>query len=127
MTIKPTTTLASLPSIGATLLEGTFAGVTTCKDGTHCAVVLLPTHATKLTWAKADAWAKKQSAELPSCPVAALLFANLKDKLKAAWHWTSDEYASCAWLCFFDDGYQGTHRKSAEGSAVAVRLIPLTA
>lgn len=129
-----TTTLTSismtaLPAIGADLDSGTFAGMTTRKDGTHCAVVLLPTKPTKkLAWKPAMTWAKKQKGEPPSRPVAALLFANVKDKLEPTWHWTSDEEdASCAWICVFLSGNQFITRNSYEGSVVAVRLIPLTA
>ena len=123
-----TINLASLPAIGADLEGGTFAGLTTKPDGTHCAVVLLPEAGTDLTWTKAKAWAKKQGGELPSRPVAALLFANVKASLQPRWHWTSDEYdASFAWHCNFLDGYQDGTRKSYEGGAVAVRQIPLTA
>lgn len=120
--------LASLPAIGTDLEGGTFAGLTTKPDGTHCAVVLLPVDGADLTWAKAKAWAKKQGGELPSRPVAALLFANVKSLLKPRWHWTSDEYdASYAWGCYFLNGSQSYDRKGYGGSAVAVRQIPLTA
>lgn len=119
---------ASLPDIGDGIDGGTFAGVTTQKDGTHCAVVLLPSRGTSLTWKKAMAWANDQDGELPTRPVAALLFANLKDELSGGWHWTSEEYAaSYAWSCNFGYGSQSFTRKSFEGSAVAVRLIPITA
>ena len=132
MTTKTTPTtsisLASLPTIGSDLDGGIFFGITTRKDGTHCAAILLPDQSEKLTWKKAMHWAAKLGAELPSRPVAALLFANLKDKLTPAWHWTSDEDgASYAWNCGFSLGLQGYGHKSYEGSVVAVRLIPLTA
>jgi hypothetical protein len=121
-------TIANLPALGEQLENGTFAGITTKPDGTHHAVVLLPDQGTELTWKKAMNWAKKLEAELPSRPVAALLFANVKAKLQPRWHWTSEEDdASFAWCCGFDGGNQGYYRKSYEGSAVAVRLIPLTA
>ena len=120
--------LASLPPIGKSLDGGTFAGLTTKPDGTHCAVVLLPGNATDLTWKKAKTWAEEQGGELPSRPVAALLFANVKASLQPRWHWTSEEYdASFAWLCYFGNGGQIFSPKSYEGSAVAVRQIPLTA
>jgi len=120
--------LASLPPIGKSLDGGTFAGLTTKPDGTHCAVVLLPGNATDLTWAKAKAWAKKQGGELPSRPVAALLFANVKDQLQPYWHWTSEEFdASSAWLCYFSFGYQYSYLKSFAGSAFAVRYIKIGA
>jgi hypothetical protein len=122
------TTLTFLPALGADLEGGTFAGITTKPDGTHHAVVLLPDKGTDLTWKKAMNWAKKLGAELPSRPVAALLFANVKTKLQPRWHWTSEEDdASFAWGCHFNDGGQDNLHKSYEGSAVAVRLIPLTA
>jgi len=121
-------TIANLPAIGTDLDGGTFAGLTTRQDGTHHAVILLPKHGTNLTWKKALEWAAKQGVELPTRPIASLLFANVKDKLQPGWHWTSEEDdASCAWFCYFNYGYLGTYRKSYEGSAVAVRLIPLTA
>lgn len=121
-------TFPTLPALGAPLDGGTFAGLTTKKDGTHHAVVLLPEQAKRLTWKKAMNWAKKQGAELPSRPVAALLFANAKDQLKPTWHWTSEENdASYAWHCFFGHGTQTFDHKSYGGGAVAVRLIPLTA
>jgi hypothetical protein len=119
---------SSLPTLGSALEGGTFAGLTTSKSGQHHAVVLLPDHATDLTWKKAMNWAKKLDAELPSRPIAAMLFHNLKDKLQPGWHWTNKEDdASSAWGCTFDDGNQSYVRKSYEGSAVAVRCIPLTA
>jgi len=115
-----------LPKLGEHLDEGIFAGLTTKTDGTHCAVVLLPGKGHDLSWSDAKAWATEQGGELPSRPVAALLFANAKDQLRQEWHWTADEDgASSAWDCNFDYGLQLTSRKSFVGSAVAVRLIPL--
>lgn len=122
--------LAALPALGAPLDTGIFAGLTTRKDGTHCAVVLLPDQTEDITWMKAVAWAEKLNAELPTRPVAALLYANVKAQLKPDWHWTSETHeleASYAWGCYFDYGYQTISHESYEGSAVAVRLIPITA
>lgn len=120
--------ITDLPAIGQLLNGGTFAGLTTKPDGTHCAVVLLPGTGTDLTWTKAKAWAKKQGGELPSRPVAALLFANVKASLQPRWHWTSEEFdASSAWLCLFYGGYQTSLPKSYEGGAVAVRYIKIGA
>ena len=118
--------ITDLPAIGQPLDGGTFAGLTTKPDGAHCAVVLLPDNGTDLTWAKAKAWAKEQGGELPSRPVAALLFANVKASLQPRWQWTSDEYdASFAWLCYFGNGGQIFSLKRFEGSAVAVRYIKI--
>jgi len=119
---------SALPDLGDTLDAGTFAGIITRHDGSHHAVVLLPEKASDLTWQAAMDWAAAQDAQLPSRPVASLLFANLSDKLDGEWHWTSEQSgASYAWYCGFDVGDVDYHRKSYEGSAVAVRLIPLTA
>ncbi len=117
---------SELPALGTALHGGIFAGLTTRKDGSHCAVVLLPDQGHDLTWKKACNWAQKLEAELPSRSVAILLFANVKDQLRPAWHWTSESYdASYAWGCTFSHGGQFGNHKSSEGSAVAVRLIPL--
>ncbi len=124
--IAATIALSALPALGQELDGGIFAGLTTRKDGTHCAVVLLPGKGEELDWKAAKAWAEEQGGELPTRPVAALLFANVKDKLEPEWHWTADEYdASYAWYCAFSDGYTYGDRKSYDGAAVAVRLIPL--
>lgn len=130
---KATTTIApvpfaSLPAVGTPLADGTFAGIHSQPDGTHVAVVLLSAWSEGLTWKKALTWAKKQDGQLPTRPVAALLFANLKAQLQPRWHWTSEEDDdSSAWLCNITGGYQDYLHKSFEGCAVAVRLIPLTA
>lgn len=114
-------------TLGAPLENGTFAGITTRQDGTHCAVVLLAEQSVELTWKKALTWAKKQGGELPSRPVASMLFANVKSALKPGWHWSSEEDdASFAWQCDFDGGDLSIDHKSGGGCAVAVRLIPFT-
>ena len=131
--ILPIASIASisipfLPLVGEDLDGGTFAGIITQPDGTHVAVVLLPAWSEGLTWKLAGAWAEKQGGVLPSRPVAALLYANCKAKLQPRWHWTSEAYdASFAWGCDFYGGGQSGNLKSAEGCAVAVRCIHLTA
>jgi hypothetical protein len=122
-------TLAALPALGQPLDAGHFCGLTTRADGTHCAVVLLPDQPdADLDWKDAKAWAAGLDAELPTRPVAAQLFALAKGQLKPYWHWTQDEHsASFAWYCSFTNGDQFNNLKSAGGSCLAVRLIPLTA
>lgn len=128
MSTTQSISIAALPALGAEFDGGIFAGITTTKSGTHRAVILLPEQAEELTWKKACTWAEKQGGELPSRPIAALLFANVKSQLKPHWHWTSEAYdASYAWSCHFNGGYQNFSHKSYEGSVVAVRLILLTA
>jgi hypothetical protein len=121
---------ALLPAVGAQFEGGIFCGITTTKDGVHAAVVLLADKpAGELDWQAAKAWAAEVGGELPTRPVAALLFANAKDQFEEEWHWTSEEFgASCAWYCYvFGGGSQSYDHKSYEGCARAVRLIPLVA
>jgi hypothetical protein len=123
--IKP----SELPELGAPLADGIFSGLTTKKDGTHCAVVLLPAKPSeRLDWKAAMKWAEDIDAELPTRPVAALLFANLGDQFEKHWHWTSESCdfdGSYAWNQYFDRGTQLSLHKSYEGRCRAVRLIPL--
>ena len=127
-TIIASISLAALPAVGTDLEGGTFDGLTTTKEGTHCAVVLLPGTAEELTWEAAKAWAAEQGGERPTRTVASLLFANVQPALSPEWHWTADEYgASSAWGCGFYGGSQGSYHKGNELAAVAVRLIPITA
>lgn len=127
--------LTDLPAIKQPLAGGTYFGAITKPDGQLCAVVLLDARPTEdLNWSAALAWAKEAGGELPTRPVAALLFAAVKDLLQPRWHWTSDEErdeddegdASFAWLCHFGYGNQNYNDKSYEGRALAVRMIPLT-
>ena len=60
-TIIASISLAALPAVDTDLEGGTFAGLTTIKEGTHCAVVLLPGTAEELTWEAAKAWAAFES------------------------------------------------------------------
>ena len=81
-----------------------------------------------LAWEGAKAWAAEQGGELPTRPVAALLFANVQPALSPEWHWTADKFnASSAWGCYFGYGGFNYGHKSSEGAVVAVRLIPITA
>jgi hypothetical protein len=121
-----------LPKIGAAWpgVEGSaYAGVTTDAKGKLFALVLLADKpAGELDWQAAKAWAAEVGGELPTRPVAALLFANAKDQFEEEWHWTSEEFsASCAWSCYFDNGSQSRTHTTYEGCARAVRLIPLVA
>jgi len=121
--------LNELTALGQPIEGGIFAGITTTKDGKHCAVILLEDKPGKrLTWAAAIKWAEKLKAVLPTRPVAALLFANVGDQFVKEWHWTSEEYegdGSYAWSQTFYYGTQYGNRKSYEGRARAVRLIQL--
>jgi len=116
----------NLPELSAPLAGGAFAGVTTQPDGTHAAVVLLPERGANLTRPQAAAWAEELGGTLPTKPIAAMLVANVRRLLLPEWHWLQEtEGASYAWVCYFYNGNQHGNRKSFEGSAVAVRCIPL--
>lgn len=121
--------LADLPALNQPLEGGIFAGITTTKEGQHCAVVLLPEAPDKrLPWKDAMKWAEGRGATLPARPVAAMLFANLKASFEPEWHWTCEQLdRSYAWYQTFVYGYQNYYHKSYEGRARAVRLIQLAA
>jgi len=127
-TILEALPLASLPALKQPLEGGVFCGVITLPDGKHYAVVKLDAKAEKrMPWKAAMAWAKKVGGQLPSRAIAALLFSVAKDLFEPNWHWTNEpEGSSYAWGCDFDDGGQLYDFTSYDGSAVAVRLIPLT-
>ena len=128
-TAPNTIKFSDLPAIGAALGGGIFVGAITQPDGTHAAVTLLPDQAKDVTWQAAMDWAKAQDAQLPTRPMAAMIFANTQNRPQSGWYWTCEEvkdYASYAWTCYFSDGYQSNGRKSSEGAAVAVRCIHIT-
>jgi hypothetical protein len=109
-----------------------YAGAVLDEDGQHkhYLILLAARPDKKLNWGAAMDWADTVGGVLPDRQEQALLFTNCKPHLDPAWHWSCEEHdedASYAWYCTFDDGSQGNDRKSYEGSAVAVRLIPLTA
>lgn len=119
-------TLSQLPALGEPLEGGAFAGIVTMPDGKHVAVVLLPERGEDLDHPAAVAWAQERGGQLPTRPIAALLFTNVKALLQPEWHWCLEtEGSSYAWDCDFGDGGQCTDHKSFDGPAVAVRLIPL--
>jgi hypothetical protein len=139
MTNTSTTAIpfSALPQLGAELLGGTFAGITTSPTGEHAAVVLLADKPEqRMPWQQAMAWAQEAGGQLPSRPVAALLYANAKAQFEEAWYWTANSLeadtgdssdASYAWYQGFNNGHQYHDHKGAEGRVRAVRLIQLTA
>lgn len=122
-------TLAAL-AIGADHENGKFAGLITLQDGKHVAVILLPNKSDKrLMWADAMAWATEAGGQLPTRPVAALLYANLKSEFAEEWHWTNETATwdeSCAWVCSFGNGDLFSGHKDVYYAARAVRLIHIT-
>lgn len=124
-----TTTFATLPAIGAALAAGTFAGITTLKDGTHAAIVLLPSQATA-TRAEAISWAESQGGQLPTRAEAAQLYAHAKQEFTPRVYWTADNLADDienapghAWGFGMDGGGLNYHDPSAQLAACAVQLL----
>ena len=109
-----------------------YAGAVLDANGEHMhhLVLMAARPDAEVTWKDALEWAEQAGGALPTRQEQALLFANCKPHLQPRWHWSCEEQeteASYAWLCSFDYGHQGNHRKSFEGSAVAVRQITLAA
>ena len=103
-----------------------YAGPVLDADGKvlHHLVLMAQRPASDLNWQAAIYWAESVSGALPNRQEQALLYANCKPHLQARWHWSSETHesdASCAWYCYFLNGYQHYYRKSYDGSAVAVR------
>ena len=124
---KASVTFADLPKLKDQLDGGTFAGVITLADGRHCAVVLLKDRPKmQLTWQKAIDWARSVGGQLVTPAIALLLHANCPDLLPQTWVWTDKpEGSSYAWHCNLYHGGVHCGGRSAEGGAVAVRLIPI--
>lgn len=120
---------APLLTPGARIQAATYVGICTAADGSLYALLRLDDQpAQRLDWNAAMAWAQGLQASLPTRPEAALLFALLPGQLQKTWHWTNETCnwnASYAWGCYFSRGYQISDLKSCEGSAVAVRRLPL--
>ena len=114
---------------GVRFQGATYVGICTAANGSLYALLLLDDKpAKRLGWNAAMAWAESRHASLPTRPEAALLYALLPHKLEKSWHWTSETCswdASYAWDCNFTSGYQLLSHKSYEGSAAAVRRLPL--
>ena len=126
-----TTTTIQLPAATIELRPGErYSGAVLDQGGNvkHHLILLPDRPAARVCWQGAMAWAESVDGQLPDRQEQALLFANCKPHLQKAWHWSSEtheEDASYAWGCYFTSGNQHGHRKSYEGSAVAVRCIPL--
>lgn len=122
-----TLSFSSLPALRAAIDGGTFQGITTLPDGTHCAVIFLAIADQDRDHKGRLAWAKELGGVLPTRAIFNLVLTTLATDLPLNWYGTSEEYgASDAWHCR-SSGSQGFISRSAEGGAVAVRLIPLTA
>jgi len=105
-----------------------YAGAVLDADGNHVHdLILLPQrHGKRVNLNAALEWAEEVGGALPTRQELTLIHANCKPHLEGVYHWSCEEYegsASSAWACCFDDGNQGTYRKLAALSAVAVRRV----
>lgn len=127
----PVTAIIKLPETVIELQEGErYAGTVLYVIGQvkHHLVLMAPRHENRCNWSDAMAWAQEVGGSLPDRQEQALLFANCRPFLKPAWYWSCQEYesdASCAWRCYFGNGYNSARRKNALGAAVAVRRIEI--
>jgi len=121
-----TLSFATLPILGGDVAGGgTFHGVITQKDGTHCAVVIMGIADKKASHADQVTWAKTVGGELAPRAVLQLLIVTMG--LPTGWYWAAEEYgASTAWYCS-SNGNQLIGLRSSQGGGVSVRLIPLVA
>lgn len=122
-------TIVALPETRIELRPGErYSGTVLDETGAvkHHLVLMAARPAKRLNHGDAMQWADSVGGVLPDRQEQALLFANCKPHLEAAWHWsgqTHEEDASFAWSCYFSYGDQCSHRKSFEGCAVAVRRV----
>jgi hypothetical protein len=114
-------------AIGAAFAGGIYAGIIRGVDGApdqH--LVLVDGEGVDLSWEAAGSWAESVGGSLPTRAEQALLFANLKDQFKSDWYWSGEQSGpSLAWFQGFDDGFQYDYYRSYEGSARAVRRLPI--
>ena len=88
----------------------------------------LPGKAENVTWQEAQAWAKKQSGELPNLRELGLERVNAGQHFTNAAYWSCEQYAgdaSSAWFQSFLNGYQYYYDKSSQLRARAVRRVPI--
>jgi hypothetical protein len=127
--MNQTATTVSVDAIDIELRDGEhYAGAVLNDDGTikHHLVLMAEKPDEMLPWARAMVWADSVGGLLPTRQEAALIFANCRPHVDPLWHWTSEEHESndsCAWYCYFINGYQDLNFKSSEGSARAVRRL----
>ena len=86
-------------------------------------LILLPAKADDITWEDAKTWAADTAGgDLPTRRELSLLYANAKQHVEEAWHWSSEQYSDrYAWFQDFYGGGQFTNDTSAELRARAVR------
>ena len=121
-------TRASLPEIGAPLLNGVFAGISLHGDR-PVALVLLADDGGNRPHGDALAWARALDADLPSRTDMLVLYRNRKALgFESGLFWTNetdDQDAGFAWGQSFDYGGQGLGLKSRDFRCRAVRRVAI--
>lgn len=129
--IPATLRMQDLPALKQPLADGIYGGIITMPDGQNVAVAWLHNAKppTRMSADAARAWAKSIGAQLISRAIGSLLVSTLGELLPKTWVWTSEDCdfdSAYAWNCYLGDGIVISSYRSADGGAVAVRLIPLT-
>ena len=131
-TEAPVAAVPATLTIPFTLADGeVYAGLSRDPDTGAWHHLVLPPATTDedLTWREAIDWAKSVGGELPTRWEAALLYANVRDKIDDVyWYWTATEVASepsWAWGQYFYDGGQNYDREAYHYRARAVRRVPV--
>jgi hypothetical protein len=108
-----------------------YAGIILGQNGeADYHLILLPSEADSVTWAKAKAFAKKAGGTLPNRREQRLLWINALQAFQSEWYWSSEQHASIsdyAWLQDFYDGSQDYDliRKDNACRARAVRRLAI--
>lgn len=104
-----------------------YAGICIVDGKVSHHLILLPQESPDVNWQGAIDWAKSVGGELPTREEAALLRANLRDKVNDDnWYWTATQYAGaegCAWIQAFSYGLQYYCPKGSLNRARAVRGV----
>mgnify|MGYP006921387232 CR=1 FL=1 len=113
---------------------GIYCGLVRGVDGQpdHHLILALARPPKRLKWQAALDWAATVGAEghadfdLPTPAENAVLFGNVPELFERTWYWSNKaEGASYAWDCYFGIGTQYYGDRGFEGSAVAVRRLPV--
>jgi hypothetical protein len=115
-----------IPKIGDDFAGGIYAGIARGQNGQPDYHLVLMPGDIRADFNEAKEFAEAAGSDLPTRHEQSLLFANLKDKFKAAWYWSGEQHealAGCAWTQYFGDGLQTFITKSYAGRARAVRRL----
>lgn len=131
----PAAAIGDVPKIGQVWpgQGGIYAGTVRGDEGQpDYHLILAEPDRERINWKDATEWAAGLDADghkdftLPKRKEQAILFGNVKDRFADAWYWSCETRASdagCAWVQYFDDGYQNGGHKGYNYRARAVRRL----